>query len=124
MIKMDKEVDIRINPDIIHGTLASISCRERMHVMWIEDEWSALIQMVKFMQKVEEGKYMVPSKREPITLMARYLGITPLQTEHLMMTYPSLVELAKASSHDLQRIPGIGKVKAATILERLNTQWS
>lgn len=123
MMKMDKELDMRINPDIIHGTLASILCRERIHVMWVEDEWSALIQMVKFMTKVEEGKYMVPTKREPVSLWARILGITPLQMEALMMKYPSPAALCTAHPKDLQYIPGIGKQKSQTIVDRLNARW-
>lgn len=121
---MERELGLIINPDIIYGTLASISCRERIHVLWIEDEWSALIHMVKFMTKVEEGKLMVPGRREPVALWARLLGITPKQMEALMMKYPSPISMAQASPKDLQFVPGIGKQKSQTIIERLNTQWS
>lgn len=120
---MERELGLIINPDIIYGTLASIACRERIHVLWIEDEWSSLIQMVKFMTKVEEGKYMVPSKREPVTLWARLLGISPTQMESLMMKYPNPIAMSKASPKDLQFVPGIGKQKSINIIDRLNTQW-
>lgn len=120
---MEREVGVRINPDIIYGTLASLVCRERIHVLWIEDEWSALIHMVKFMTKVEEGKYMVPSKREPVTLWARILGVTPLQMEALMFKYPNPVALANANPKDLQFVPGIGKQKSQTIIDRMSNQW-
>jgi ERCC4-type nuclease len=124
MRKMDRDVGIHINPEIIHGTLASLGCRERIHVMWVEDPWNALVEMVKFMQKVEEGKYMVPGKREPTTLLARYIGVTPKQAEMLMSMYPTMISLAGASAADLQRVPGIGKAKASTIISRLNDGWS
>lgn len=120
---MERELGLIINPDIIYGTLASIACRERIHVLWIEDEWSALIQMVKFMTKVEEGKHMVPSKREPISLWARLLGVSPKQMEMLMIRYPNVISMAQAAPKDLQYVPGIGKQKSQTIIERLNNQW-
>jgi ERCC4-type nuclease len=120
---MERELGLIINPDIIYGTLASISCRERIHILWIENEWSALVNMIKFMTKVEEGKYMVPSKREPITLWARLLGVTPKQMEALMMKYPSVASISRASPKDLQFVPGIGKQKSQVIIERLNNQW-
>jgi len=120
---MERELGLQINPDIIYGTLASIACRERIHVMWIEDEWQALIHMVKFMTKVEEGKLMVPSKREPVTLWSRLLGVTPKQMEALMMKYPSPMSMSKANPKDLQYVPGIGKQKSQTIIDRLNAEW-
>jgi ERCC4-type nuclease len=124
MRMLDKELGIQMNPEIIHGTLASIACRERIHIMWIEDEWNAIIEVVKFMQKVDEGKYMIPGRREPVALMARYLGINTTQMEILMSKYHCIGELSKADAKELQRIPGIGKAKSSTIIERLNVAWS
>lgn len=123
LIKADKDAGIHINPDIIYGQLASIMCRERIHVIWQVDEWESLIMMVKFLQKVQEGKYMVPTKREPKQLIARLLGITPMQAEHLSILFGSLANIAAADETQLQRIVGIGPAKAAKIKATLNERW-
>lgn len=123
MMKADKEAGIRINPDIIVGQIASLMCRERIHVIWAENDWDSLITVVKFMQKVQEGKYMVPTKREPKQLIARLLQVTPMQAEHLGILFGSLANIAAADETQLQRIVGIGPAKAAKIKATLNERW-
>jgi ERCC4-type nuclease len=123
MVKADKDAGIHINPDIIYGQIASIMCRERIHIIWQTDEWESLITMIKFMQKVQEGKYMVPTKREPKQLIARLLGVTPMQAEHLGVLFGSLANIAQATPTQLQSIVGIGPAKATKILTTLNERW-
>jgi ERCC4-type nuclease len=123
MRSLDKDAGVRINPDIIYGQIASLMVRERIHTFWIEDEWNALAVMTKFMQKVEEGKYMVPTKREPNNLIARLLQITPMQAEHLKIVFGSLANIAAQPDDQLQRIVGIGPSKAANIKRILNELW-
>ena len=121
--QMRNEFGVTIMPDIIVGTIASISCRERIHIMWIQDHYDGLVEMVRFMQGVEEGKYMVPSKREPDNLMARYLGVTIREMKELKMRFGSLQNMMNASEKDLQKVHGIGKAKSAKIKDLLTRTW-
>jgi ERCC4-type nuclease len=123
MRTLDKEAGVHINPEIIYGQIASLMIRERIHTFWFEDEWNALATMTKFMQKAEEGKYMVPTKREPNNLIARLLQVTPMQAEHLKITFGCLSNIAAQPEEQLQRIVGIGPAKAANIKRMLNEYW-
>jgi len=120
---MQTEFNITVNASIILGTIASISCRERIHFMWIEDHYNGLTEMIRFMQGVDEGKYMVPSRREPDNLMARFLGVSLNEFQELKMRFGSLQNMMSASEKDLQKVQGIGKAKSAKIKELLTHSW-
>jgi len=118
-----KRLNVRVDVGIIYGALASLSCREHIHVIWVQEEWDGLITMVKFMQKVEDGNYKWPSRRDPIILMARYLKITPQQMQKLKDKFESIGNIVAASDKELMAIEGIGKTKARNIRELLTNGW-
>lgn len=121
--QMKEEFGVIVKPDVIVGMIASISCRERIHVMWIQDHYDGLVEMVRFMQGVEEGKHMVPSKREPDNLLARYFGVTINEMKELKMRFGTLQNMMNASEKDLQKVHGIGKAKSAKIKDLLTRSW-
>ncbi len=113
---------------IMYGSLASVACRERVHIVWCEDICDGLISMVKFMECVEAGEYMVPLKREPDRLFARFLGVTPVQAEQIKLMFPNLNEFAKACENDsiintLCNIRGVGTVKSNLIRQLMLESW-
>jgi ERCC4-type nuclease len=118
-----KKHGIIVNADILYSTMASVSCRERIHILWMEHEWDALITMVKFMQAVEDGKHMVPSRRDPDMLLARYFKITQKQWYEIKGKFKSINDLGAAPLKDLMVIKGIGKVKAQAIKDLIYDGW-
>lgn len=112
-----------INPSIIYGAMGSVSCRENIHVWWFEHEWNALIAMVSFMQKVDEGAYKMPSRRDPDILLAKYFRLTPTQWKYVKKNFNSLLELSEATDKELMKINGIGRTKAKGIKELVNSCW-
>jgi ERCC4-type nuclease len=118
-----KRLGIKVDINILYGALASLVCREQIHVMWMEKEWDALITMIRFMQKVEEGEHKVPSRRDPDVLLARYLKLTHQQWLDVKRKYKSIPELMSASDKDLMSVRGIGKVRARTIRDLLSNGW-
>lgn len=119
-----KRLGITIDINIIYGALASISCRERIHVMWMEKEWDALITMIRFMQKVESGECMVPSRRDPDILLARYFKLTQQQWQDVKRKYGSIEDLMNATDKELMSIRGIGKTRARTIRDLIKNGWA
>lgn len=117
------ELGVKINVDIIYGALASVSCRENIHVMWMENEWNAMITMIRFMIKVENDEYMVPARRDPDILLARYFKITPKQLVELKNKFTSIYAMADASEKELMSVKGIGKVKAKNIKDLICNGW-
>lgn len=113
---------------IMYGSMASIICRERIHLMWCDDICDGLISMVKLMECMASGNYMVPLKREPNRLFARFLGITPLQADQIKLRWSNITELANACENDdiikqLCSIKGIGTVKSNLIIDLLQGSW-
>jgi len=101
-----KRLKINVDASIIYGMLASLSCREGIHVMWFEKEYDALITMVKFMQKVDEGNYMIPSKRDSDILLSKYFRVTVSQWREIKNKFGSLSEMMEATEKDFMSIKG------------------
>ena len=113
---------------IMYASLASIACRERVHIVWCEDICDGLISMVKFMECAASGDYMVPLKREPDRLFARFLGVTPLQADQIKLMWPNIQEFARDCMNPdivarLCTIRGIGTVKASLIVTLMLESW-
>lgn len=118
-----KKRGIDIDTSIIYGAIGSVSCRERIHVIWAEHEYNGLLSMIAFMQKVDEGNYGIASKRNTDVLLARYFKLTLSQWKEVKKKFNSLLELSNATEKDLMEIKGIGKIKARGIISLVNGNW-
>jgi ERCC4-type nuclease len=122
-VKSMKAIGIPIDPNILFGEIASITCRYGIQPLWVENEWEGLITLIKLMKKVDEGKYNVPVRRDRTILAARLLGISVAQLNHLMMNHNCLANIANVTDKDLQRIRGIGPSKAIQIRKTLKERF-
>lgn len=109
-----------INEKIIYSCIDDIACRYGFEIWWIEDEKQALNVMVGYMENVDAGNLLVPTKAHPEALIARYLGITIPQYMEIRTTYGSLSKIAKIPASELSKVKGIGAVKSKKILTMLN----
>ena len=116
------KIHVSFNMDIIYGQIASICCRENFHILWIEDERCALTSMVKFMQKVEDGKYKIASRRDPDRLMARLFNITYDQWILVKSKYKTINNMSRLEASAFKSIQGIGVQKSKDIWVILNEQ--
>lgn len=113
---------------IMYGSLASVACRERVHIVWCEDICDGLVSMMKFMECAASGEYMVPLKREPDRLFARFLGVTPTQADQIKLRWATIAEFAEACKDEsiidtLCTIRGIGIVKSQLIVDLMLGSW-
>lgn len=118
-----KKLHVNVNLNIIYGAMASISCRDRIHFLWFDNEWNGFITLINFMRKVDDGEYMIPHRREPDMLMAKYLNIRPKEFIEIKNKFKSLKELSEATDQELTQIFGVGKTKAKRIRELMH-QWA
>lgn len=95
--------------------IASLTCRYGFLVWRFDKDEEGLIEMIKFMVKVEEGKWLVPSRRNYDTLCARLLRVTPYQWYELKTQFGSLFNIAQADENLIQVIYRIGPKRAAEI---------
>ena len=114
VIKM-KEIGVKVDSNILFGEIASIACRYGIQPLWIEDEWSAMITMIKFMIKIDEGNHMVPVRRDPDILAAKLIGVSTKQLGILLDNHGSLAGICIATDKELMKVKGIGPSKAAEI---------
>lgn len=110
-----RKIGINVDQEIMYGEVASCTCRYGVQPWWFENEWDAMITMVKFMKKVEEGKLGVPSRRDPDILSARLLGVTLYQWEELKKKFHSITSIALADEKEIMKVRGIGDKKAKKI---------
>ena len=118
-----KRLNVQVDVNVIYGAIASLSCREHIHLIWVANEWDGLLTMVKFMQKIEDGNYKIPSQRDPDILMARYLKLTLKQFKALKGKFGTIRCITEATDKDLMAIEGIGKTKAKNIRLLLTEGW-
>lgn len=110
-----KELEIDFNPDLLYGTIGRIVSSYNFQVMWIANEWSALIAMGKFMKQCDEGKFGIPMRRDPDVLAARLLKVTTYQWADLKKKFGTLENIGNASLKELQSVYRIGPARAKFI---------
>lgn len=110
-----------VNEKIMYSCIDDVACRYGFEVIWIEDEKSALNVMVGYMENVDEGNFLVPTKAHPEALIARYLGITIPQYIELRNNYGSLTKIARVPAAELSETKAIGPIKSKKIITMLNT---
>ena len=116
---MRAKCEMDIDPNVLYGEVASITCRYNIMPLWIEKPQEALITMIKLMRKIDEGEWQVPPRRNPRILAAKLLGTSTQQFDDLTTKFGSLHNIAHASLDDMMKVHGIGTAKANRIREVL-----
>lgn len=111
---------IPFDSELLIRTIKDIHVRYGFSMLVFENEWHGLAFMIKAMKSYDEGKELIPMKRNPDILWARLFGLTSSQWKDLKVWYPSIPALIEASEADYQRIRGIGPAKAKTIKRLLS----
>lgn len=129
MIRMLKDkVGIQINPERVYGTLASITVRNKFHLMWFPDEKSLFTVMYKIFVKISEEKYGEPLRLSPkfakfnatSTLSDHVPGVTKKIARRLLAKFGSLRGIAIAQPKNLSTVDGVGNSTAKLIHRLLN----
>ena len=111
-----QEIDVEPKTELLFSVMASAMCRYNVPVMWTENTFHGIINVVKFMEQVEKGKWMLPKSRDDDILMARMIGISGDKWNLVKMMFgPGLLSIAETDEDKLQVITGIGPKKAQMI---------
>jgi ERCC4-type nuclease len=113
------------NMETIHGAIASLIARNNIRVLIDPDDHNGLKRMVKIIRRIEEdGVNLFPSARDPDCLAARLLNIDLITWKALKEVYgSSLKYISTLSKKDLEKVPGIGPIKAKAIMMILDKGW-
>jgi len=119
--RMD-DIKLKVNLNVIYGTLASLSVKGGVQVMWFPDDVTLVEVAYRICTKVSEGKYMQGLGKKP-----KYLTFTPKNTlmnipgvssriaDDLLNRFGTLKSIAIADAEELQLVNGVGDKLAGSI---------
>ena len=128
IVKLRDQVGIKINPERVYGTLASITVRNKFHLMWFPDEKSLFTVMYRVFAKIAEEKYGEPlrlapkfAKFNPTSVLVDHVpGVTKKISRRLLTEFGSLRGVALAKPENLSTVDGVGNSTAKLIYRLLN----
>lgn len=102
--------------EMLFSVIAENMVRYNIPVFWVENVINGLIVIVKFMEKMDEDKWMVPLKRDSDGLCARLMKIKKWQWIEIKERFgPSMEDMSMCDVDDFKTIDGIGPMKAKFI---------
>lgn len=124
MEHLPEGMDMKVNPDIIYGTIASTIVRDNINLIWVlpasgrskeSMTLEALKVIYKISQKIDEGKWGL-QRRENLphgpsmkaAHVASVLRISVTLAERLLKKFKSLRGILLADDKDLLVVQGIG----------------
>jgi ERCC4-type nuclease len=127
--RMDK-IHLKTNINVIYGTIASLSVKGGIQVMWFPDDVTLIDVAYRICEKVSEGKYDqgFRKKEKYLNFTARNIlsgvpGITPSLAGDLLKTFGDLKGVANAPKDDLTKVKGVGDSMADKIITLFNTKY-
>ena len=122
--RMDKS-ELRVNTNVIYGTIASLSVKGRIQVMWFPDDVTLIDVAYRICEKVSEGKYMQGLGKKPKYLtftpknaLMNIPGISSRIADDLLREFVTLKNVANTDKNILTRVNGVGD-KAAERIRKL-----
>lgn len=118
--------NIQYNPNVLYGAVASLIVRHGVEVWWLDDDWQFANLLALVHDKIQQGKVCSRKnyRRDPLGMRMYFLsgirGITPPIAYQILMWFKSIRNFVNAPSEELQKVPGIGPIKAIQIREFLD----
>jgi len=107
--------------DTLYSAISSSLYRYDMHTLWVQNDWDGLIEMMRIMERIDKGQYMVPSKKDPDVLSAKLCGVTMAQWRVIREKFgPSFVDIAAHKPEDLTCVYGIVLTKSEKVIRMLS----
>jgi len=103
------------------GLIASINVRYMIPVVWVRKLEEAVAVACRIIVKADEGKLGVPRVvpvrhySDKLDRLRKFLGVPLYVARNLAKQYNSVADLCRASEAELQRIEGIGRIRAKKI---------
>jgi len=128
----DYELTRNVTDAQVFGSMAALVVENNIPVLWVPPLSHALYCAVKILEKVEQGKRFKPRKprkhkrtKSPwcVRKLAQFLEVPERVAAGLLMKYGSVANISKAPKEDLQRVNGIGSIRAERIKALLSKDW-
>lgn len=126
-----RKMGFRINESVIHGTIASLTVRQGIQVLWVPDDRTLIDVAHRICTKVSEGKYNIPprrgskrSKLKPELFLEQFPGITLPIAKKMLARFGSLRNIANAKANQLTIVPNVGDSKARLIEDFFGREYT
>ena len=107
---------VQCNEKMLYGAIAMAAYRYNFEIIWAPTDRDGLTTVISYMQAIEEGKYMMPTKASNAALLSRLFGIPLNSMKAILKEYNTIEKIGLANPKDLCKFPGIGDVKAVNII--------
>lgn len=107
---------VQCNEKMLFGAIAMAAYRYNFEIIWAPTDRDGLTTVISYMQAIEEGKYMMPTKASNAALLSRLFGIPLKSMKAILAEYNTIEKIGLANPKDLCKFPGIGDVKAVNII--------
>lgn len=107
---------VQCNEKMLYGAIAMAAYRYNFEIIWAPTDRDGLTTVISYMQAIEEGKYMMPTKASNAALLSRLFGIPLKSMKAILAEYNTIEKIGLANPKDLCKFPGIGDVKAVNII--------
>jgi len=120
------KLGMKVNENVIYGTLASLAVRSGMHVLFVQSVYDCVRLAKLILKKISEGKYMKPRSAKPkcmntsADMLADIPGVSMKMAEALIKQFGTIDNVCKQTPKDLQKVPNIGNMKADLIYRFLH----
>jgi ERCC4-type nuclease len=126
--KFKQQLNMQINPNVVYGTIASLTVRERINVMWFPDDKTLIEVAHRMCTKISEGKWgeerTLAAKYEmydPQKMLQRTVpGLTRSKAKRLFDRFKTLKGVCLADIEQLKSVEGIGPETAQLIYNLMN----
>lgn len=128
--KFKQQLNMKINPAVVYGTLASIAVRDKIQIMWFPNDSTLVEVAFRMCTKISEGKYgeerVLAAKYEmydPVKMLYRTVpGLTKTKAKNLLKKFGTVKGIALAEIEHIKAVDGIGPSTAKLIYNLFNNK--
>ena len=114
---------LQVNENTIDGTIATMGVRYGVHVIWVPDDRRLVNIAYRICLQMLQGEYMTPKSKhkkdaQPVEALTRIVSLT--QAQMVLAQFLNLKNVASATTSELEKVKGIGKITAERIWRFFN----
>ena len=107
---------VQCNEKMLYGAIAMAAYRYNFEIIWAPTDRDGLTMVISYMQAIEDGKYMMPTKASNATLLSRLFNVPLKSMKAVLKDHPTIESISLLTPKILCEYPGIGEAKAMNIL--------
>lgn len=123
-----ESLHLKVNSNVIWGSLASLVVRNGLNILWYPNHEFAIDGVYRICVKISEGKYGLVDRgkgkklNKPVDMLSMIPGVTRKKAQNLLKKFGTIEGVCIASTDHLKKVDGIGPVLAKNIRHYLTVK--